>query len=110
MLKTEHTLWMSRGSTFKFKITVPSEYDLRNAQVMYVTFVQNGETIVEKTKEKLTITSNTVTVVLTQEETLMFNTGSAKLQMRAKLYTGEAIVQQPPTDFTVMGILKDGKI
>lgn len=68
-----------RGSTptHTFNVNV----DLREATV-YVTYSQRGQVIVEKTGDDLTITEESVTLSLTQAETLQFNNGRVEIQIR----------------------------
>ena len=66
--------------------------DLTQAVALYITYRQNGRIIVEKTLEDCTITATTVTVKLTQNETLKFITTSAvEVQIRAKFSNETAI-------------------
>lgn len=56
------------------KFTTPTNIfevnkDLTDAVLVYLSYAQNGEVVIEKAKEDLTIEPETITVQLTQEET-----------------------------------------
>lgn len=101
---------MRRGSTptnvFNCNI------DLTDATV-FVTYSQMGSNLVEKTGNALSISATdtgcTVTVELTQEDTLKFKTGRVMVQIRYVMSDGIAdasnIIQT-----TAEAILKDGVI
>lgn len=63
--------------------------DLRNARV-YLTYSQFGANVLEKTNEDMTITENTISVTLTQEETLAFQEGTISMQIRYVMADGKA--------------------
>lgn len=82
--------------------------DLRGARI-YITYKQNGDVIVEKTGENITVEEDKLTVTLTQEETLRFKTGSVRIQIRYVRSDGSAdasnIIETRSEE-----ILKDGEI
>ena len=66
---------MTRGTTPTFTFTLEDEtIDLALAESVYVTFRQGRRTL-RKTGGELTVSGYTVTVTLTQEESLAFLTG-----------------------------------
>ena len=95
-----------RGSTPTNTFTV--NLDLRDATV-YVTYWQNGVIIIEKTGEDLEITATTITVHLTQAETLLLKTGNVSIQIRYVMEDGSADASNIITA-SVERILKDGEI
>lgn len=104
-----------RGTTpthiFKPKVRKTKEpLDLRSAQVVYMTYSQNDKTIFEKTKDDMEITEDTVTIHLTQEDTLrLCDRREVEIQCRVKFPNQEApascIIKT-----TVDKILKEGVI
>ena len=99
---------MRRGTTpthiFKTKV------DLTEATEMFITYEQDGETVVEKSIEDITIEPEQLTVTLSQTDTLAFSTlGEVEIQCRVKMPAGEVlasqIIKQP-----VGRILKEGII
>lgn len=82
--------------------------DLRNAKV-YLTYTQFGKLVLEKTNKDMEITKDTITVNLSQEETLAFKEGTVSMQLRYVMPDGKAdasdIMQIKATK-----ILKDGII
>ena len=78
---------MRRGSTPTHVFTV--DLDLTDANI-YVSYEQDGRVIIEKTGEDLTVTPNSVTTSLTQEDTLSFHPGEVLIQLRYVKPSGEA--------------------
>lgn len=71
---------MVQATTPTFVLTLPQAVDL--SQASSVVFVLSQEnTIIEKKDAALTIEGQTVSVYLTQSETLKLHAGSAKLQL-----------------------------
>ena len=101
---------MRRGSTptnvFNCNI------DLTGATV-FVTYQQNGVNLIEKTGDALTITATqtgcTVSVELSQEDTLLFATGRVLVQIRYVKADGTADASNI-IGTTADKILKDGVI
>lgn len=117
---------MYRGTTptNTFRTTV----DLSSAEVMYITYGQRGETVVEKEKADITFdvpqepgqiknksgseeepTIYSFSVNLTQEETLRFSGTDVYIQVRAR-FPGETAIASKVIKTTVQMILKDGVI
>lgn len=99
---------MYRGTTPTH--TISTDIELGNAVVIYVTYQQNGKTVLEKTIDDIRITEEGIEVSLTQEETLLF--GSARralVQIRARSSTGQAVVSNIMS-VDVKKILKEGVI
>ena len=99
---------MMRGTTPTHTFT--TDVDLTDAEVLYVTYKQNGRVVVEKTLEDVKVTAEAVTVRLTQAETLGFSPiGRVRMQIRARFADGTAIAcDEIKAD--VKEILKDGEI
>ena len=90
--------------------TFEVDVDLRNAEVVYLTYKQGNKTILEKTKEELTITENEVSIRLTQEETLAFKTTqNVEIQFRAR-FPDEDAIKSNIINTTAERILKEGVI
>lgn len=86
------------------------DVDMTSAIVMFITYAQNGRTVVEKSIEDITITPTTVTTRLTQEETLRFaEKGEVKMQIRARMPDGEAL-ESDVMYASVGEVLKEGEI
>ncbi|MDO4620051.1 MAG: hypothetical protein Q4B09_05445 [Lachnospiraceae bacterium] len=86
----ENPYVMRRGSTpvQVFNVGI----NLTDATV-FVTYKQHGKVIVEKTGREITVTPGTITVPLTQEETLEFQAGPshpAEVQIRYVKENGAA--------------------
>ena len=82
--------------------------DLTQATV-YVSYSQNGQVIVEKTGNDLVVTENSITVQLTQEDTLKFATGNVEIQIRYVMTSGMADASNI-MNIASTKILKEGKI
>ena len=99
---------MYRGTTPTNIFT--SELDLSTADVVYISYKQLGKVLVEKTKSDITFGDGTMSVTLTQEDTLKFSEDKeVYVQIRARFIDGRAvasnIIQTP-----AQAILKDGVI
>ncbi len=97
-----------RGTTPYNYFDVP--VDLTDAAVIYVTYAQGGCTVIEKTKDDLTVTAEELSVQLTQEDTLAFDSKlPVDIQIRARFADGNAI-ESTIMRTSVDRILKDGVI
>lgn len=81
---------ISRGTTPTNTFNV--NIDLRDAEVVYITYAQNGRVIFEKTKEDMVITETEIVVELSQEDTLKFSENNRiRIQIRARYPNGDAV-------------------
>ena len=100
---------MKRGTTPTHIFTV--DVDLTQATVIYLTYKQGSTTVIERDKTEMTVTSDSITVELTQEETLALNTSNAiQIQIRAGFNDGSRIASDILTISPAGEILKDGVI
>ena len=100
---------MKRGTTPTHTFTV--DVDLTSATVIYLTYKQNGETIVERDISNMTVTSDSIEVKLTQTETLAFSTtGNIQIQIRAGFSDGSRIASDILSVSPAGQILKEGAI
>lgn len=84
--------------------------DLTQADVIFITYKQGGSTVVEKTKEDLTIEQDQLSVKLTQEDTGKFVQGNpVEIQIRVRFGDDTAIASNIMKT-TVERVLKDGVI
>ena len=98
---------MRRGSTPTNTFNL--DIDLRQA-VIFVSYAQGDNVVVEKTGEDLTVEENKIIVHLSQEDTLAFKTGNVLVQIRCVFpYTGDADASNIICT-TAERILKDGVI
>lgn len=99
---------MRRGTTITN--TFSTDTDLTTAEVVYITYKQNGRTVLEKSIEDLTITAEEITVELSQTDTLALMVGvPVQIQIRARWASGSAIASNIMTG-DVERILKEGVI
>lgn len=80
---------MRQGTTPTIQITI-NDIDLNEMQNIYVVFEQNGY-ILKKESSVLDIEGNTISVSLSQEETLNFKEGTCNIQLRMITKGGVAI-------------------
>lgn len=98
---------MRRGTTPRHTFQV--DIDLTDAEV-YITYAQNGSTVLEKTEENATISADKIIVELSQTDTLLFSAGvDVEIQIRYKKPNGTADASDIIT-VPVERILKDGAI
>jgi hypothetical protein len=104
---------MYRGTTPSNIFT--SDLDLSAAEVVYITYKQNGNTVFEKDINDITFSTNetngycVMTVELTQAETLAFINANVVVQIRARFADGRAVASNTVVA-PVKEILKDGEI
>lgn len=98
---------MFRGTTPTNVFNV--DVDLTNAEVIYITYKQQNKVVFEKTKDDITATAQTLTVKLTQEETLKLTEREVEIQIRARFSDGTALASNI-IKTTASKILKDGVI
>lgn len=78
---------ISTGCTCKNTFRFP--YTEEEVTAIYITYQQNDETIVEKTIDNCTFADGTVSVKLTQEESLKFDEDAiVRIQIRCRLTNG----------------------
>ena len=78
---------MRRGSTPTNTFTV--DIDLRGATI-YVSYEQYSHVVIEKTGSDLTVTATSITLELSQEDTLKFQPGKVLIQIRYVFPNGQA--------------------
>ena len=72
--------------------TIETEIDLTTCEVIYLTAKQGSNVVFEKEKDDLDVTSEAVSVELTQEETLGFDwRKELRIQIRARYPNGKAV-------------------
>lgn len=99
---------MRRGTTPTH--TFNTDLDLTAAEVIYITYQQECQNLLELTGDRIARDINKVTVTLTQEETLAFAEDQpVYIQIRAKFGDGEAIASNI-IKVDAREILKDGLI
>lgn len=100
--------YVGRGTTPYNRFTIGK--DLRNAEVIWLTYKQGSRIVIDKTKDDLEIEENLITVHLTQKETLALkDTIPVRIQLRARFPDGEA-VKTNIIDTEASEILKEGVI
>lgn len=71
---------MVQYTTPTFILTLPNTVDLSLVQNLYFTLTQ-GKTELQKAGDSLVVEGQTVSVYLSQDETKLFNSGKASLQL-----------------------------
>lgn len=105
---------MYRGTTPTVTLTVDG-MDLTALSSLYITFRQNEGSLTPKTLTKrngdegVSVTSDTVTVKLTQKDTLGFSPGTVRVQLRGLMPDGTAVASSIK-DFPAWQILLEGEI
>lgn len=101
---------MRRGTTPTLTFTTPYAADL--VQSGFISFMQRGTDVLDisLTDPAVTIEDESISVTLTQEQTLLFTTAdTVKIQIRAILASGKAVASNIVTD-NVCPIVKEGEI
>lgn len=100
---------MWRGTTPTHTFTLPEGVNSADFAVIYITYSQNGETVLEKTGTELTLEPNAIKVLFSQEDSLKFEPGPVKVQLRGRMPDGQAIASNIIST-TAKEVLKDGEI
>lgn len=100
---------MYRGTTPTIRININSGDDLTLYKSIFVTFKQMPSVLIEKTKEEIEVSPDSITVRLSQEDTLKFSPGTVMVQFRAVDDNGMAIASSIVT-VQAERILKEGVI
>lgn len=99
---------MRRGTTPTH--TFETAIDLTGAVVLFMTYKQGKDTVVERDIRSIEVEPDKLIIKLTQEETLRFDRGkNVSIQCRAKFSDGNAIASDI-LDVRVCEILKEGEI
>lgn len=99
---------MYRGTTPTLTFTLPFETNLISK--CYVSFFQKERLRVEKELTNCDCVGKTITVKLTQSDTLSFVSNAVvKIQIRALLSDGNAVASKV-MEMNVKDVLKDGEI
>lgn len=77
---------MRRGTTPTFIFEFP--FDVESVQAVHVAFSQSGENILTKEDNECTLSRNTVSVQLTQDETYMF-AADGIVEVQARILTAD---------------------
>ena len=85
------------------------DVDLTTAEVIYITYKQNNNVVIEKSIGDIAVTDKTLTVRLTQDETLQLAEREVEIQIRARFPNGTAIASNI-IKTTASRVLKDGVI
>ena len=72
---------MYRGTTPTLIFTFPNDFDVTQASVVLVTISDRGTPLFEKTGEDIEVDEHTVSVFLSQEETLRMPIGEVSCQI-----------------------------
>ena len=80
---------MFRGTTPTFIFTLPDTVDLDEATNVYVSFSVKDREIMRLTGEALTVDENTVSVYMTQEQTLAMPVGTILTQINWTYQDGQ---------------------
>ena len=89
-----------------------TDIDLTGAEVIYVTYQQCGKTVLEKEIRDITVEADSLSVKLTQAETLRFRQNpeaTVKIQIRARWADGDAVASNV-IQTTTKEVLKEGEI
>ena len=100
---------MWRGTTPTYTFTLPDGVNLEDFSSVYLTFAQNGHTVLEKTKDELEAADGGFRLLFSQADTLSFSPGPVKIQLRARLPDGTAVASNVIST-TAQEVLKDGEI
>lgn len=97
---------MIRGTTPVVTLRLPMEITF---DVLFVTFKQGNEMVLEKSKSEVQIEGAAIIIPLSQQETLRLHSNyDVRVQLRGKV--GEIAYASKIVRFSVSDLLKDGEI
>jgi hypothetical protein len=101
---------MYRGTTPTITFKISSDLNFNYIKEVWFTLV-SGSKKITKTKSECSLDEDakTISITLTQEETLKFSTGSVNVQMRILTKEGKAFAT-PIKTLSINNILKEGVI
>ena len=86
---------MIRATTPLHRYTFPANFNMDSIKEMIITYMQDGNTIIEKRLADVSIEENVVSVKLTQEETNLFKVQPHVLiQVRVLTNAGDAMASE----------------
>lgn len=97
---------MVRGTTPTFTFTLPIA--CWQITAMNICFAQQGQVILEKKLSDCTVTENAVSVHLTEEETLLFDSQKGMVEIQLRIGCGDIRMASKIIRISVERILKDG--
>ena len=101
---------LQRGTTPVHSFTLPDELKDVDFSALYITYKQDGKTVLEKDRNSISIEDGVASVRLTQEETLLFSDRwKCHIQVRLRTAAGDALVSNV-VDIPVYDVLKEGVI
>lgn len=100
---------MWRGTTPTHVFYMPDEFSDAAFTDIYLSYAQRGKVILEKTLADITVSGTSLTVSLSQADTLLFHYGPVQIQMRGKLAGGRALASNI-IHTNAREVLKDGEI
>ena len=100
---------MYRGTTPAFDFKLNTDIDLEQVEALYVTFKSRSKEL-SFDRDGCTINNETktISVRLTQEQTLQFGAGNVSVQIRLRV--GKEAYATPVKNIDISQILKDGVI
>jgi hypothetical protein len=100
---------MWRGTTPVYTFSLPEGLRLEDFSVAYLTFTQNGRTVLEKNIDELEPAENGFQLSFSQADTLCFKAGPVKIQFRARMPDGTSVASNIIST-AAQEVLKDGEI
>lgn len=99
---------MRRGTTPTFNFKLP--IDCKTIEKLHITFAQYDKIILEKTLDCCKVDGDTISLTLTEEETLLFECGGSKrpVDIQLRVGIGETRLASDIMTVNVEKILKDG--
>lgn len=95
---------MYKATTPTVTFTFPDDVDMTSASDIYVTFTNlKNEVIINKSGDALDVTTNTVSLFLSQSETLLFPAGTVKAQINWT-YEEAGTIKRACTDVLAIAI------
>ncbi len=99
---------MTRGTTPTHTFTLP--FAAGDITLLNIAYAQRGEIVLEKDLNDCTVSDNTLSVTLSEQDTLMFDASDSKVEIQLRAAVGERRLASEIITTTARRILKDGEL
>ncbi len=99
---------MTRGTTPTHTFTLP--FEAGDITILNIAYAQRGDIVLEKDLTDCTVSGNTLTVTLSEQDTLMFDASDSKVEIQLRAGIGDKRLASEIITTTVRRILKEGEL
>lgn len=101
---------MVRGTTPTHTFTLPASVPCETIDLLAISYAQRGEVVLEYSLDDVTIADNTISVTLSEADTLLFDASDNEVEIQLRAGIGTKRLASDIIKTTVKRILKDGEL